>query len=102
MRGVHWPRFESFTGTNPKVSPSQIAGSQLVNIVWGDQPAAPHFAKQLHLKERIISFAPLKQEQRVPYLGHFGLVETDERILVVHPDPSDESPGYFQSPLWGS
>jgi hypothetical protein len=109
--------------------------------VWGDHPAAPYFTKQLISKKWIISFAPLKQEWRVPYPGKVGLVETDEssqaihrqvsrwwqksspigtaehqvkktemishpewdeRILVVHPDPGDESPGYFQSPLWGS
>ena len=62
MRGVHWPRSECFPGVNPKVSPSQTTGSQAVNIVWGDQSAAPHFAKQLLSKKWIISFAPLKQE----------------------------------------
>jgi hypothetical protein len=28
--------------------------------------------------------------------------EWDEQILIVHPVPADESPGYFQAPLWGS
>jgi len=62
MKGVHWLRCERFTGVNPRISPSQTTGSQAVNIVWGDQPAAPHFAKQLLSTEWIVSFAPLKQE----------------------------------------